>query len=220
MVSKLKISFVEDNQIYHKALKMLLMEDDRMELLGAYYTAEAFLGELNFIQPDIVLMDIDLPGMSGLDAILKLKDTYEYIQKVIVLTAYDDSDKIFQALKHGADGYLLKQNTLENLTEEVLSVYDDKVPLSPQIAQKIINYFRTQKSDENKTLGNLSEKENLILDMVAQGYLNKEIADKTSISVDSVKKQIQFIYHKLQVRNRAEAIRLYFSRKSKIDNIE
>lgn len=220
MITRLKVVFVEDNQIYHKALKMLLNEDNRVELIGSYYTAEAFIGELEFIKPDIVLMDIDLPGMSGLEAIFNLKDSYKDIQKIIVLTAYDDSDKIFQALQYGADGYLLKQNTLEKLTDEILSVYDDKVPLSPQIAQKIIHFFRSQKPDEDKSMENLSEKENLILDMVAQGYLNKEIADKVTMSVDSVKKQVQFIYHKLQVRNRAEAIRLYLSRKSKTENIE
>mgnify|MGYP002146631846 FL=1 len=210
---KTKIAFVEDNQIFYQALKLLLIENQNFDLVGMFSNAESFIQEYPFIKPEIVLMDINLPGISGIEAVQKIKMNFPD-SKFIMLTVLDDEEKIFQSLKAGADGYLLKKNALENLEENILMIKNGGSPLTPVIAQKIIRYF---KSTENPQICQeielLSPRELIVLGYISEGLLNKEIADKMFLSVDAIKKIAQNIYEKLQVRNRSEAINKYLNQR-------
>lgn len=206
-MKKIKIAFVEDNQVFFQAIKLLILENPNFDLVGMYTNAESIITELDFIAPDIVLMDIDLPGMTGIEAVSQIKKI-KPATKIVMLTVHDDEDKIFSALKKGANGYLLKKNSLEKLAEEIILITEGGAPISPTIANKIIAFF---KQEENADLKTLSDKELQILKLIAQGMLNKEIADKVFLSIDSVKKYTQSIYEKLHVRNRSEAVNKYLS---------
>ena len=214
-MKKTSIAFIEDNQIFYQALKLLLLESKNFDLVGMFSNAESFIKDYPFIKPEIVLMDINLPGISGIEAVERMKTEFPEI-KIIMLTVHDDDDNIFNSLKAGADGYLLKKNALESLEESILLIKDGGSPITPIIANKIINFFKTKETETiNDELSNLTSREINVLNYIAEGFLNKEIADKLFLSVDSIKKITQSIYEKLQVRNRSEAIKKYLNQKKK-----
>lgn len=214
-MKKTSIAFIEDNQIFYQALKLLLLESKHFDLVGMFSNAESFIKDYPFIKPEIVLMDINLPGISGIEAVERMKTEFPEI-KIIMLTVHDDDENIFNSLKAGADGYLLKKNALESLEESILLIKDGGSPITPIIANKIINFFKTKETETiNDELSNLTSREINVLNYIAEGFLNKEIADKLFLSVDSIKKITQSIYEKLQVRNRSEAIKKYLNQKKK-----
>ena len=214
-MKKTSIAFIEDNQIFYQALKLLLLESKNFDLVGMFSNAESFIKDYPFIKPEIVLMDINLPGISGIEAVERMKSEFPEI-KIIMLTVHDDDENIFNSLKAGADGYLLKKNALESLEESILLIKDGGSPITPIIANKIINFFKTKETETiNDELSNLTSREINVLNYIAEGFLNKEIADKLFLSVDSIKKITQSIYEKLQVRNRSEAIKKYLNQKKK-----
>ena len=214
-MKKTSIAFIEDNQIFYQALKLLLLESKHFDLVGMFSNAESFIKDYPFIKPEIVLMDINLPGISGIEAVERMKTEFPEI-KIIMLTVHDDDENIFNSLKAGADGYLLKKNALESLEESILLIKDGGSPITPIIANKIINFFKTKETETiNDELSNLTLREINVLNYIAEGFLNKEIADKLFLSVDSIKKITQSIYEKLQVRNRSEAIKKYLNQKKK-----
>jgi DNA-binding NarL/FixJ family response regulator len=214
-MKKTSIAFIEDNQIFYQALKLLLLESKNFDLVGMFSNAESFIKDYPFIKPEIVLMDINLPGISGIEAVERMKTEFPEI-KIIMLTVHDDDENIFNSLKAGADGYLLKKNALESLEESILLIKDGGSPITPIIANKIINFFKTKETETiNDELSNLTSREINVLNYIAEGFLNKEIADKLFLSVDSIKKITQSIYEKLQVRNRSEAIKKYLNQKKK-----
>ena len=214
-MKKTSIAFIEDNQIFYQALKLLLLESKNFDLVGMFSNAESFIKDYPFIKPEIVLMDINLPGISGIEAVERMKTEFPEI-KIIMLTVHDDDENIFNSMKAGADGYLLKKNALESLEESILLIKDGGSPITPIIANKIINFFKTKETETiNDELSNLTSREINVLNYIAEGFLNKEIADKLFLSVDSIKKITQSIYEKLQVRNRSEAIKKYLNQKKK-----
>lgn len=214
-MKKTSIAFIEDNQIFYQALKLLLLESKNFDLVGMFSNAKSFIKDYPFIKPEIVLMDINLPGISGIEAVERMKTEFPEI-KIIMLTVHDDDENIFNSLKAGADGYLLKKNALESLEESILLIKDGGSPITPIIANKIINFFKTKETETiNDELSNLTSREINVLNYIAEGFLNKEIADKLFLSVDSIKKITQSIYEKLQVRNRSEAIKKYLNQKKK-----
>lgn len=214
-MKKTSIAFIEDNQIFYQALKLLLLESKHFDLVGMFSNAESFIKDYPFIKPEIVLMDINLPGISGIEAVEKMKSEFPEI-KIIMLTVHDDDENIFNSLKAGADGYLLKKNALESLEESILLIKDGGSPITPVIANKIINFFKTKETETiSDELSYLTSREINVLNYIAEGLLNKEIAEKLFLSVDSIKKITQNIYEKLQVRNRSEAIKKYLNQKKK-----
>jgi len=184
-----------------------LGKNERVELVGAFSTAEGLLSELNYIMPNLILMDLDLPKISGIEAIIKIKEIDARI-RVIVLTVFDDEETIFDSLKAGADGYLLKKDSANFIDEQILFIDKNEAAISPSIALKVINYFRNKKQNVPE-INELNDRELQVLEFIAKGYLNKEIADKLFLSIDSIKKIAQNIYQKLYVRNRSEAIKKY-----------
>ncbi len=203
----LKVAFVEDNPVFYQTLKLKLSQNSKVDLVGSFSSAEGLLGELPFILPEMILIDLELPKISGIEAIIKIKE-FDSSIRVIVLTVFDDEKTIFKSLKAGADGYLLKKDSAAFIDDKIMYIDKDEAAISPSIALKVINYFRTKKQNVPE-INELNERELQVLEFIAKGYLNKEIADKLFLSIDSIKKIAQNIYQKLYVRNRSEAIKKY-----------
>jgi len=204
---KIKVAFVEDNPVFYQTLKVKLSQNDKVDLVGSFSSGEGLLGELGFINPEMILIDLDLPKISGIETIAKIKE-YDADIRVIVLTVFEDEKTIFKSLKAGADGYLLKKDSAAFIDDKILYINKDEAAISPSIALKVINYFKTKKQNVPE-INELNERELQVLEFIAKGHLNKEIADKLFLSIDSIKKIAQTIYQKLYVRNRSEAIKKY-----------
>ena len=162
------------------------------------------------IKPDIVIMDINLPGMNGIECIRQVKDKSPKTQ-FMMFTVYENDEKVFEALKAGASGYLLKNTGLVQLIESLKELHTGGSPMSANIARKLVTLFRSQQK-EAANVEVLSGRENEILQLLAKGLLYKEIADQLSISVSTVRQHIHHIYEKLHVQNRTEAINKVFGR--------
>lgn len=209
----IKTVFVEDNVVFHKGLKIVLQSSNEIDLVGMYSTAESLINDFEFVKPDIVIMDIDLPGMNGIEAISILKKSSTNT-KFLVLTVHEN-ENLINALISGADGYLVKKNSFNSIEKEVIKLYKGGFPLTPNILDELKNYFQNSQSEKpqkyNAIFELLSEKERYVLELISEGFLNKEIASKINLSIDSVKKITQHIYEKLEVRNRSEAVNKYLS---------
>ena len=211
---KIRIAFVEDNQVFYNALKMLILENNRFNLVGFYFSAESLIYELPFIEPEIILLDLDLPGMKGTEAIAILKAKFPKL-KILVLTAHDDDENIFIALRRGADGYILKKDSLETLDEKIITIVNNGASISTDVSKKLLNYLQSDSNhDYFPEIKKLSEREIEILKLISEGYINKEIADKLYYSVETIKKNIQQIFEKLNVRNRSEAIKVFIANRN------
>lgn len=209
----IKTVFVEDNVVFHKGLKIVLQSSTEIDLVGMYSTAESLINDFEFVKPDVVIMDIDLPGMNGIEAISILKKISTNT-KFLVLTVHEN-ENLINALISGADGYLVKKNSFNSIEKEVIKLHNGGFPLTPNILDELKNYFQNSHQDKpqknNAVFELLTEKERFVLELISEGFLNKEIASKINLSIDSVKKITQHIYEKLEVRNRSEAVNKYLS---------
>ena len=197
------ISIVEDQGDMREGLVEWLGNAPGLSCVGAHATAEEALQKIPAEKPDVVLMDINLTGMSGIQCVSRLKERLPGTQ-VLMLTTYDDGDLIFDSLRAGANGYLLKNMPREELVEAVHQVRAGGVPMSLQIARKVINYFH-QAAKPAAELGQLTSREQEILRLLAKGYMYKEIADHLGISMSTVRTHISAVYEKLHVHSRTEA---------------
>jgi len=202
-MSPIKICIVEDLKEVREGMVSLLSLDERFEVLAAFTNAEAAEDELPAWQPDIVIMDINLPGMSGIDCIKKVKGLCPSTQ-FIMFTIYENDEKVFDALSAGASGYLLKRTALARIVEALIELHEGGAPMSTQIARKVINRLRVNETVDDLQV--LSARENEVLQLLAKGLLYKEIAEKLGISVGTIRQHIHKIYEKLHVQNRTEAI--------------
>lgn len=205
----IKICIVEDLEEVREGMVSLLTLDERFELLAAFPDAEKAAAELPAWQPDIVIMDINLPGMNGIECIKKVKVLCPKSQ-FIMFTIYEDDEKVFEALASGASGYLLKKTPFHKIAESLVELYAGGSPMSTQIARKVIRRFQNDEAKEQ--IETLSVRENEILQLLAKGLLYKEIAIKLSISTGTVRQHIHRIYEKLHVQNRTEAINKAFGK--------
>ena len=183
----------------------LLTLDERFEVLASFHDAEKATKELPAWQPDIVIMDINLPGMNGIECIKKVKPQCPQTQ-FMMFTIYEDDENVFEALAAGASGYLLKKTPLAKINESLLELHSGGSPMSTQIARKVINRLRNKEATENIKI--LSARENEVLHQLAKGLLYKEISEKLSITTGTVRQHIHNIYEKLHVQNRTEAINM------------
>jgi DNA-binding NarL/FixJ family response regulator len=174
--------------------------------VAACPTGEAALDKLPALKPQVVLMDLNLPQMSGIDCIRRLKELLPATQ-IIVLTVYEDSEHIFRALKAGACGYLLKRSDPDEVLDAVKDAREGGAPMSSQIARRVVLSFHEPSPAAETT--SLTERETEILSLLSKGFANKEIADKMQISVPTVRTHLRHIYEKLHVRSRTEAIIKY-----------
>ncbi len=198
----IKIAIVEDNQTTRESLEKMVNVSPEFHCICACESAEEALAVLPALRPDVVLMDIQLPKMSGVECVTRLKEALPSAQ-VIMVTVYQDPDRIFRALRAGASGYLLKRSAPEKVLGAIRDVQQGGVPMSSEIARKVLNFFQSQPSA--RELECLSPRERDILDLIAPGFSNKEIADKLGISIESIRWHLKNIYHKLHVHSRTEA---------------
>ena len=201
----ISVGIVEDNEKIRELIQRYLDMQDELTCKAAMESVEDMLAYLEKEpkKPDVLLMDIQLPGMSGIEGIGIIKEKYPEIE-IIMLTVYHDSHKIFDSLKAGASGYLLKHTSLPEIKEAVEKLAAGGAPMSPQIARKVIQHFN--KPDKKQTESNLTPREQDIVNGLVDGLSYKLIADRFDISIDTVRAHIRNIYKKLHVNSKAEVI--------------
>ena len=175
-------------------------------MVGAYENSETFRKDIRSIRPDVVLMDIELPGHSGIVCIRQVKPDYPAIQ-FMMFTVFENPDKIFDALTAGATGYILKSEPPERLLSAIRELYDGSSPMSAPIARLVVNFFNRCEQEAN-ALATLTLREREVLEELSKGLLYKEIADKMFISIETVRSFIRNIYEKLHVHSRTDAINM------------
>ncbi|HZL79227.1 MAG TPA: response regulator transcription factor [Candidatus Limnocylindrales bacterium] len=201
------ISIVEDNDKLRATLARVIDRTDGFRCVSDYANAEDALADLPKIKPDVVLMDINLPGINGVECVRQLKKLLPQIQ-VMMLTVYEDTENIFNALAAGASGYMLKRTPAKELIEALREVQRGGSPMTTHIARKVVQSFQKSAGAQQvaNELSELSEREQQVLDLLAQGLIYKEIGEKLGISYETVHTYIRRIYEKLQVRTRTEAV--------------
>lgn len=205
----IKVSVVEDDAQARELLVGWINRSKEFECVSDHGSAEEAMATLPKMCPNIVLMDINLPGMNGPDCVQQLKPLLPDTQFVMV-TIYEDSDHIFQALQAGANGYLLKQTERTALLAALRQVHGGGSPMTPNIARKVVRAFQQpQPQQKPDAMSELSPRENEILQLLAQGFLYKEIAEQLGIKLPTVDSHIRRIYEKLHVRSRSQAIARY-----------
>jgi DNA-binding NarL/FixJ family response regulator len=198
------VSIVEDNEQLRTTLARVISRAEGFKCVSHYGSAEAALQSLPSDKPEVVLMDINLPGMNGVECVRALKQQLPDIL-VVMLTVYEDTENIFNALAAGASGYLLKRTKTAELLEALHEVHRGGSPMTTHIARKVTQSF-IKAGPSNQPTENLSQREQEVLECLSQGFLYKEIAEKLGISYETVHTYIRRIYEKLQVRTRTEAV--------------
>ena len=206
----ISVSIVEDNDNLRATLARVLNRAEGFRCLSQYANAEDALKDLPQVRPDVVLMDINLPGMNGVQCVRQLKALLPEIQ-VMMLTVYEDTENIFNALAAGASGYMLKRTSSKELLEAIQDVQRGGSPMTMHIARKVVQSFQHTAATAQST-ENLSEREQQVLDCLSRGLMYKEIAEKLGISYETVHTYIRRIYEKLQVRTRTEAVAKFLRR--------
>ena len=204
------VSIVEDNDKLRGTLARVLNRDDGFRCLSHYANAEDALKGLAQDRPNVVLMDINLPGMNGVECVRQLKPLIPETQ-IVMLTVYEDTENIFNALAAGATGYMLKRTPQAELLEAIREVVQGGSPMTTHIARKVVQSLQKALGAPNPTEG-LSQREQEVLDCLAQGFFYKEIAERLGISYETVHTYIRRIYEKLQVRTRTEAVAKFLRR--------
>lgn len=203
----IRVAIVEDHASIREGLIMHLRRAANILFTAAYASGEEALRGLPTDLPDVVLMDINLPGQSGIECVAALKALFPALQ-VLMLTVYDDSDQIFAALRAGASGYLLKRTPPNELIEAIKEVCRGGSPMSMQIARKVVAHFH-QIAKPASDIEKLTPREQHILSLLANGSYYKEIAAELGISPNTVRNHLHEIYHKLHVQSRTEAVLKY-----------
>jgi DNA-binding NarL/FixJ family response regulator len=206
----IKISIVEDSDKFRETLARVLNRAEGFRCISHYPNAEDALKALPQDKPEVVLMDINLPGMNGVECVRQLKQSLPTVQ-VMMLTVYEDTENIFNALAAGASGYMLKRTPRDELLDAIREVHRGGSPMTTHIARKVVQSFQRAAPAASPTEA-LSPREQEVLDCLAQGFLYKEIAEKLSISYETVHTYIRRIYEKLQVRTRTEAVAKFLRR--------
>ena len=204
------VSIVEDNDQLRGTLARVIGRAEGFQCLGQYASAEDALKGLPQEKPNVVLMDINLPGMDGVECVRQLKQLLPDTQ-VMMLTAYEDTENIFNSLAAGASGYMLKRTKSAELLDAIREVARGGSPMTTHIARKVVQSFQRPVAAANPA-EDLSPREKEVLDCLAQGFLYKEIAEKLGISYETVHTYIRRIYEKLQVRTRTEAVAKFLRR--------
>jgi DNA-binding NarL/FixJ family response regulator len=203
---KIKVAIVEDNQELLKSLMALVNGAADLECVAACPDGESALAQIPQSQPDVVLMDIRLPKTSGVECVRRLKVVLPQTQ-MMMLTVFDDYEQIFQSLRAGATGYLLKQSVPEKLCESIRELHAGGSPMSNSIARKVVLAFRKMAAEHPEPGARLSAREQEILEHLARGHLYKEIAGELDLSYHTVRTHVQNIYKKLQIRSKSETVR-------------
>lgn len=200
----LRVALVEDDERWRCSLEQLLRETPDVECVGSYASGEAAVADLPRRRPQVVLMDINLPKMSGVECTRQLRLLLPAAQ-IVMLTVYDDSDRIFQALQMGANGYLLKRASANEILQAIQDVHRGGAPMSAYIARKVVQSFQ-QPTPATKPDEALSKRESDVLGYIARGYSDKEVAEALGLTPATVRSYLKTIYGKLHVHSRTQAI--------------
>jgi DNA-binding NarL/FixJ family response regulator len=199
-----RVAIVEDDKGLREQLTLVLKGAPGVKCVAACGSAEEALKSLPAMHPDVVLMDINLPGMSGIECVARLKETMPEVQFIIV-TVYEDSERIFRALRSGASGYLVKSGPPEKLLEAINDVTQGGSPMSTHIARKVVEHF-AMVGPATEGEEPLSPREREVLDLLARGYIYKEIGDQLGIATETVRTYVKHICQKMHVKNKTEAV--------------
>ncbi|MCF1714385.1 response regulator transcription factor [Flavihumibacter sp. RY-1] len=212
------VCIVDDTNDIRHALEEIVRLSDEYELLGSFASGESALEKIPILKPNVVLMDINLGGISGIECVRQLKPSNPDVL-FMMCTVYEEDEKIFEALSAGANGYILKKTSPIKLLESIRELSEGGAPMSSQIARKVVTAFQNRGPvQENLVGGNdaklgvLSNREKEILELLAKGLLYKEISAQLFISQETVRKHVYHIYEKLHVNNRVEAVNKFFGR--------
>jgi DNA-binding NarL/FixJ family response regulator len=214
------VCIVDDTLDIRMALEEIVRLSDDFKLLGSFSSGEDAITKIPVLQPDVVLMDINLGGISGIECVRRLKPDNKDIL-FMICTVYEEDEKIFEALNAGANGYILKKTSPIKLLDAIRELYEGGAPMSAQIARKVVAVFQQKNNSQenagqipvtNNNLKTLSNREMEILVLLSKGMLYKEIAAQLFISQETVRKHVYHMYEKLHVNNRIEAVNKYFGR--------
>jgi len=197
----MRVVIVEDDSVTRETLKLLLANEPQIDDVRAFESGETFMESLKGIQADVLLVDLDLPGMHGTELIQKVKLERPELE-ILVYTIYEDRENVFAAIKAGASGYILKGRSARDLIDSLLVLQQGGAPMSPRIARKVIGEFQKSSVEENP----LSPRENRIIRFIEEGLTYNIIAERLSISPHTVHNHIKNIYGKLHAGNRVEAL--------------
>jgi DNA-binding NarL/FixJ family response regulator len=206
----IRVSIVEDDEGIRSSLEAMIRRAPGLHLVSQFANGGSAVKEIPAHPPDVVLMDINLPDTKGFDCVRRLKAACPKVQ-FLMLTVYEDSDSLFNSLRAGASGYLLKRTASTRLIEAIRDVHEGGAPMSPQLARRVVQYF-SQPAESASELSTLTPGERDFLDQLAGGYAYKEIADRMKISIDTVRSYVRTVYEKLHVHSRTEAVVKYLKR--------
>ena len=214
MTTMIRVSLYEDNEGLRKMLEAAIASDDRLQLAGSHNNCVDILRDIEVDQPNVVIMDIDMPGISGIEGVQLLKSKHTDIE-VIMNTVFDDDDRIFNALQSGATGYLLKKSGLHELITAITEIVKGGSPMSPSIARKVLSMIANPAAASKQEL-DLTSRELEILDHLSQGMSYKMVAAQLHLSIDTIRSHIKKIYEKLHVHSATEAInKVYIFRQNR-----
>jgi DNA-binding NarL/FixJ family response regulator len=200
----MRVIVYDDNKHIRDSIEMLLSDAVDIDLVNIYSNTENIIEDIDITNPDVILMDIDMPVMNGIEATAIVKKHYPTIQ-ILMQTVFDDDNKIFNAIKAGASGYLLKEAIGKNLVDAIQEVYLGGSPMSPGVARKVLSQFQSNVSQPKEDY-NLSKREKEVLEYLVLGLSYKMIASKMNITYDTVRAHIKKIYEKLHVSSMTEAV--------------
>jgi DNA-binding NarL/FixJ family response regulator len=204
MEEKIKVVYYEDNTNLREGISFLIQSTPQLDLLATFSNADTVKVDTEELKPDVILMDIDMPGTNGIDAVAIVKAVSPKTQ-VIMLTVFDNEEKIFNAIRNGASGYLLKHTPPSEIIDSIFDVNKGGSPMTANVARKVLQYFQSQPK-AHKGDYNLSERELQIVKGLVSGYSYKAIASELFISIDTVRSHIRRIYEKLHVNSKTEAV--------------
>jgi DNA-binding NarL/FixJ family response regulator len=206
----IRVAFVEDDQELRDSVAKLVRRASGLKVVASYASAEAALSDIAAQEPDVVLMDINLPKMDGVECVRRLKALLPKVQ-VLMLTMYEDNERLFNSILAGADGYLLKRTVPGQLVEAIREVQAGGSPMTPQIARRVFQHFRHE-STPRPEIENLTPREKEVLEHLVRGNQFKQIADALGISLDGVRFHVRKIYEKLHVHSRGDAVVKFLQR--------
>jgi DNA-binding NarL/FixJ family response regulator len=200
----IKILLYEDNPQLREGLTMLINGSDGFDVLAAFKNCDHVIEEVSAFKPDVILMDIDMPGVNGLEGLKKIRAINNEV-KILMLTVFDDNKNVFEAIKNGANGYILKKTSPARLLEYITEAHTGGAPMTASVATQVLKMFSSMNNEKGEDY-NLSDREKQVLQLLVEGYSYKMIASDMFIAIDTVRSHIKKIYEKLHVNSKSEAV--------------
>ena len=203
----IKLLIYEDNPQLREGLSMLISGSDGFEVLAAFKNCENVVDEVEAFNPDVILMDIDMPGVNGLEGLKRIRAVNTNV-KILMLTVFDDNKNIFQAISNGANGYILKKTPPAKLLEYIAEAKTGGAPMTASVATQVLKMFSSMNNEKGEDY-NLSEREKQVLQLLVDGYSYKMIADKLMVSTETVRDHIKKMFKKLEINSKGELISMH-----------